>query len=148
MMLARAHRPRLTLPALPRPLRLGRFVALASALALAGCGGGDSTGPSESIDGTYSLTAVQGQSVPFGDQANGIDRGNLSLDNGAYTLVITVRQDGASGDVQDSGTFRRDGSRVRFSSTGGAGEAEGTLSNSNRTLSVDLDGAPLRFERP
>ncbi len=146
---APAHlRPRA--PRWARLVRWARLAALAPALVLAaGCGDDDDPTGNGGVDGSYSLTQFEGQTVPFTvDTDDGrveVRGGDLTLSGGDYQVSFDIRVDGRRArDLDDAGTYERDGRRVRFSSSSGD-EFEGTLSG--RQLTIESDEITLRFDR-
>jgi hypothetical protein len=119
-----------------RPVRLA-VLTLGAALAV-GCSGDDDDGPSGNINGSYSLTQINGRSVPVA----GIEGGELTLDDDQYELTLVTDEE----TFTESGDFERDGSRLNFSSDEGD-EFSATLSNSNRVITYVEGNASLRFER-
>lgn len=124
-------------------------VGAAILVGTAGCGDGGS-GPSR-IDGTYELISIDGQRLPIADVFEdgtpfSITDGDLTLDDGDYTLAIEVTAGGQRQRVFDDGTYKRNGDTVDFTSELGD-SFEGRLSNGNRTLTLDDGTSTVVFQR-
>jgi hypothetical protein len=101
-----------------------RKLATAFTLATAGlaCGGGDSTGPSTSIAGTYTLRTVNGGNLPYTLIQVGADKleitaGSIALNaDNTFSDRITVRAtDGGSVETEEFvavGTYTVNGTTV------------------------------------
>ena len=118
----------------------------ATVIAVAGCGGGDSTGPVATIAGTYDLKTVNSAALPFValDDASGkfeilADTYNLSED-GTYTnptqLRITYPGSAPSVEVLTStGTYTRSGSSITLTSSDDpTDKITGTIASGTMTL--------------
>jgi hypothetical protein len=139
----------------PRLARLAAALSVGAAFAT-GCGSNGDEGPSGPIDGTYALVEFQGRAVPFTvttpQGTIAVRGGELLLDDGDYEATFDIEIDGApTSELDETGTYERNGSRVRFSpavSTGLLGtEVDATLSNNGRTIALATTGISARFER-
>jgi hypothetical protein len=126
-------------------MRRWRLAALFVLLILTACG--DSTGPAESIFGTYTLRTIDGVPLPYvWDQGVGykleITDAALSLeDGGTYSQTLDLR-DTRNGTVSTqrasaSGTFTYAGTTITFRTSSGT---SGTASLSGGTLTFTTSG--------
>jgi len=107
-----------------------RVLLACAAIALLGCGGGDSTGPSGSIEGRWNLQAVNGQTLPFTYAVNPpnyvaeivSDVVEANAD-GTYTETTTIRETNGTEvtthDEIDQGTWHHNGSGISVTDSGG-----------------------------
>ena len=132
-----------------RPL----WVAALAALALAGCGGGDATGPS-AMAGTYILRTVDGVAPPVilyedATETDELVSGEVRLSADGTFVDITAERYTVNGnmtirEVEATGTFRREGDRVIFR-MGNGNEYEMTASGDS--LVQDWYGLELVYTR-
>jgi len=130
------------------------LAVLFSLLALAGCGGDDSTSPDTSHVGTYQLRTVGGSNLPAtlaqeGDRRLEITGGSLSLVadrtfNYSADYRISTGTAVTTDSGRGSGTYRRNSDAIvlRY---GDGSEEHGSLSGN--TLTLTADGIVLVFER-
>jgi ABC-type glycerol-3-phosphate transport system substrate-binding protein len=122
-------------------------LAIALGALLVACGGGDkSTGPSDTVSGTFTLRTVNGSNLPFTvfafpDYKIEITASVLTMSaNKTYTEATTWREtDG--GTVREeteptSGTYTRNGDRITFRDTEGE-TLTGTISGNTITIIID-----------
>ena len=136
--------------------------AFAFVLALAGCGGGDSTGPSpfDAAVGSYQLTQVNGSTVPmvyYQSTAGTIEvlSGSMSLrSDHSYTQTLTLKatySDGTSETVPtvENGSFNVTGSQITFtipaSGTDPAFSYTGAVDNG--VVTYTYEGDSFRYEK-
>ena len=111
-----------------------------------GCGGGDSTGPDDSVAGTYSLRTVNGSNLPFIVLQVGADKLELTADvltltdAGSFTQITTFRvTEGGqvtTSTVADAGSYTRTGTAISATFNSG-GTATGTISGGTITVAQD-----------
>jgi len=128
------------------------IVCTATAVFLAGCGSDDSTGPTQSVAGTWNLTTVNGSPLPFTIQATPkievlSDQLVVSA-NGTFTESTQTRTtNGTSVSLQtlpDGGTYTLNGTAATFifnDGTTGAGTVTGT------GLIVAFPGVSLSYQK-
>ena len=111
-----------------------RFVLACAAMTLLACGGGDSTGPVASAEGTWSLQTVGGTALPYTYAYDAATQHRLEVmsdvfvmsSDGTYTETFTVRE--------------TQGTQVTTSTDADAG----TWTQSGRTVTVTFsDGSHL-----
>src|SRR6478672_3680425 len=133
-----------------------RLILALGTLSLLACG--DSTGPVQSLNGTYDLQTVNGASLPVTVSNDGFTREDILADaittsggsstSGSFTEATTLRdtdlQTGGSNTFQenDFGTYVINGTAVTFTFSGGS-TANGTISGS--TFTVVVTGFSLVF---
>jgi hypothetical protein len=126
-----------------------RLILGLGTLALLACG--DSTGPVQSLNGTYDLQTVNGASLPFTDRNDGFTREDILADaitvsggnstSGSFSEVTTLRetdlQTGQStpGTRSDFGTYVINGTAVTLTFSDGS-TASGTIAGSTVTVVV------------
>jgi hypothetical protein len=128
--------------------RVAKVALAAAAIAMFGACGSDSTGPSnKNVEGTYSLTTVDGSSLPFtipntGDNTEIVQSATLTLTgDSTYTASASGTENGdPTNIITDAGHYSVSGSQVTFTSAlieGGnyTGTASGT------TITVSIIGA-------
>lgn len=124
-----------------------RLILALGTLALLACG--DSTGPVQSLNGTYDLQTVNGASLPVTVSNDGFTREDLLADaitvsggsstSGSFSEVSTLRdtdlQTGGSNTFPDShfGTYFINGTAVTFTFSDGT-MANGTISGGTLTV--------------
>jgi len=130
-----------------------RFVAACVVLLAIACG--DSTSPSASVAGTWTLQTVNGAPLPFVIAQVGADKIELTSDvitansNGSFTQMTTVKTT-ESGQVTtesipDAGTYTQNGTAVTFTFNSDGSSGTGTL-NGN-TVTVASQGFSLVYTR-
>jgi len=134
------------------------LLSLALASTLTACGG-DSTGPSETYSGTYTLRTINGTAVPYVIIQLGADKveiasGTVTMsDNGtnggSYTYNATVRTT-VNGQVStetqsDQGNYTRTGTGWHATSTVDGTTSSGTLSGGTLTLVETIEGTVYSF---
>jgi hypothetical protein len=129
-------------------LLMRRLILALGTLALLACG--DSTGPVQSLNGTYDLQTVNGASLPVTVSNDGFTREDILADaitvsggsstSGSFSEVSTLRdtdlQTGGSSTFQDTpnfGTYFINGTAVTFTFDNGT-TANGTISGSTFTV--------------
>jgi hypothetical protein len=132
--------------------RFAMIVITAAAVALVAACGSDSTGPTHaSLVGTYTLSAVNGASLPYtvpntGDNVEIVQDGTITLAaDSTYTASATGTENGsASTLVTDAGTYSASGTQVTFTSTAIPGAhytASVAGSGTSQTLTATIAGA-------
>ena len=126
--------------------RTPRWLLLAFVMIGFACGG-DSTGPNDSVAGTYSLRTVNGANLPYIVLQVGADKLELTADvltltdGGSFTQITTFRvtENGqvTTSTVADAGSYTRNGTAISATFNSG-GTATGTISGG--TITVALDG--------
>jgi hypothetical protein len=119
-------------------------------LALAGCGGSDTTAPTTEA-GTYNVVGVNGQNVPF--TLTGTLKGTVVIQGGSIVLTLngssgqyaasvtgTANGQGPQQLVADAGTYVKTGGTLTFSSVLAPG-VQYVASLTGSDLSVALPGA-------
>jgi hypothetical protein len=128
--------------------RAARVAIAAAAVALLGACGSDSTGPKNTnVAGTYTLSTVDGSSLPFtvpntGDNTEIVQNAMVTLNSdSSYTAVANGTENGESTTIiTDTGNYSVSGSQVTFTSTViPSGNYTGSVSGS--TLTVTIIGA-------
>jgi hypothetical protein len=133
-------------------LRAVRVAIAAAAVALLGGCVSDSTGPTHgSVVGTYTLSAVDGASLPYtvpntGDNVEIVQNGTITLSaDSTYAASATGTENGsASTLVTDAGTYSASGTQVTFTSTAIPGAhytASVAGSGTSQTLTATIAGA-------
>lgn len=138
-----------------------RLLALASAaLLLTACGGSDSNAPDNSHVGQYALQSVDGETLPiiiYEDATTlvTLTEGSMTLNaNGTFlqSAKSTLVQNGVPrgpGFETCSGTYRKNGNSVTFTSPGSVECAAGTITgtlNAN-VLTINDEGSVMVFKR-
>jgi hypothetical protein len=127
------------------------------AVPLVACGGDDSTGPSDSYSGTYTLRTINGQNLPFVIIQVGADRiewmsDKVTLsDNGSTggsftqhsTFRLTEAGQATTETAADAGSYARNGTAATFTFNSDGSSASGTISGGKITIGVDVEGAPF-----
>src|SRR5512143_4101235 len=136
-------------PVLPSLSRLHCRPVLGILLTVAMLACGDSTSP-ETIDGTYALRTINGQTLPVvlqqdATSKNEVTAGAITVGPGtAWTISLTVRSTlGADVSLFTNtlaGTWTRSGEKVTLTATGGESE---TAVLSGRTLTLAGEAAAL-----
>ena len=134
-----------------------KILALVALAALAACGG-DSTGPSAGLNGTYALKTVNGLTVPAvlyqdASEKYEITAGSLTINGSNYTVSISDR-DTYNGTVTtsvstDAGTVAVNGSTVTFTSSNpapGDTPTTATFSGGNTITATDV-GSSMVFQK-
>jgi len=125
-----------------------RFAIAAATVAMLAACGSDSTGPrNPNVSGTYTLTTVDGSSLPFtiphtGDNIEIVDNATVALNSDStYTAVANGTENCDSTTIiTDTGHYSVSGSQVTFtSSVIQGGNYTGSVSGS--TLTVTIIGA-------
>lgn len=121
---------------------------------LAGCGD-TSTGPNESVAGSYSLRTINGLELPFvifeepGYKEEFLDETITIQDNGTFQQQGRFRYttDGVVSieSYTDAGTYSRTGTSVTFRFTSDGSSATATVDNGS--LIVALEGVSLVYRR-
>jgi hypothetical protein len=128
-----------------RAARFATAAAAAGTIALLGACGSDSTGPSNAnVAGTYSLSTVDGSSLPFtvpntGDNTEIVQSATITLtSDSTYSAVASGTENGESTTIiTDAGSYSVSGSQVTFtSSVIQGGNYTGTVSGSTLTVSI------------
>jgi len=134
--------------------RTRRTLIIAALVFGAGCGGGDSTGPDNSVAGTYSLRTVNGSNLPFILVQIGADKVELTSDiltlteAGSFTEITTFRTT-TNGQVttsteSDAGSFTMNGTAASFAFNSGT---SGTGTISGGTITVALSGFSFVYRK-
>jgi hypothetical protein len=127
------------------PARALRVAIAAAAVAMLAACGSDSTGPrTTNVSGTYTLTSVDGSSLPFtipntGDNIEIVDNATVTLNSdSSYTAVANGTENGDSTTIiTDAGHYSVSGSQVTFtSSVIQGGTYTGSVSGSTLTVSI------------
>jgi hypothetical protein len=133
-------------------VRFARFAFAAAVVALfAGCGS-DSTGPKNAnVAGTYSLTTVNGQSLPFtvtntGEDVEIVQDATITLtSDSTYSVSANGTLNGSDATLlTDAGHYVVSGNQITFTSTiftGGHYTASFTSGPSSRSLTATIPGA-------
>jgi ABC-type oligopeptide transport system substrate-binding subunit len=133
-------------------VRLARTAIAAAAIALLSACGSDSTGPkTANVTGTYSLTQVNGASLPYtvpntGNDVEVVQDGTITLSaDSTYTASATGTFDGSGSTlVTDAGTYSVSGTQVTFTSTAIPGaQYTGSIAGSgtSESLTATIAGA-------
>ena len=134
-----------------RVSRLRYLVALTTVLVGGACGG-DSTQPTISEAGSYNLTSVNGQSLPF--TITGTTLGTVVIQSATvalrpnnpptFTATITGTAGGSASTtlVNAAGTYVRSGNALTFTATGSPIPFTGTFDN-NGHIVVALPGLAI-----
>jgi hypothetical protein len=133
-----------------------RVAGFAGALAvLASCGGDSGTGVRASVTGTYQLSTVNGQPLPFTENSSGavvvITAGQLVAEsNGAFRETITRTTTPPSGTATTAttaatGTYTV-GNQVIVFTYAGAGGPAGTLLGSLTSSGLSIQNGLNSFE--
>lgn len=123
---------------------------------LAGCDS-DSTGPTAQVEGTYTLTTVGGQSLPFTiqevDADNRIDvlAGVIVLDDdGTFTdetdLNVVVDGVASTEPVDAAGTYVVSGTTITFTPTAGSAYSA-VIDASAGTITQNVEGTAFVYTR-
>jgi hypothetical protein len=118
------------------------------------CGGGDSTGPNDSVAGTYSLRTVNGSNLPYIVVQIGADKVELTSDiltlseAGSFTELTTFWTT-TNGQVttsteSDAGSFTLNGTAASFVFNSGT---SGTGTISGGTITVALSGFSFVYRK-
>jgi hypothetical protein len=131
-----------------------RLAVLVGALAtLASCGGSDSgTGVRAAVTGTYQLSTVNGQPLPFTENSTGavvkVTAGQLvAQSDGAFTETLTKSTTPPGGttttaSVVSSGTYTVGNQVIVFTYSGSASTVLGSITNSG----VSIQNGPNSFD--
>ena len=108
--------------------------------------GGDSTGPNDSVAGSYSLRTINGANLPFIIAQTGQDKIELTADvltltdGGAFTQITTIRTtingQASTSSISDAGFYTRNGTAISATFNSG-GTATGTISGGQITVAQD-----------
>jgi hypothetical protein len=130
--------------------RLVALLALATAVAC----GGDSTSPSATVTGSYSLRTVNGSPVPYTVIQIGADKYEIVSDvvtineGGTWSETGTDRttQNGqvTNGTITDGGTYTLNGTAITFVSTE-SGTVNGSVGGG--TLTITAEGLALVYQK-
>ena len=130
-------------------------LALAGSVALGACSDDNGTGPDNNIEGTYTLTTIEGEDLPvtvfaFEGYTLEVLSGQVRLmDDNEFTASLTFRET-TDGDPDtytesDTGTWSRSGNTVTF--TYSDPELEDDVATfSNGRLTLESEGITLVFE--
>ena len=139
----------------------GRRLAMAAALSLsllgvAACGDDEGTGPGR---GRYDLVAVDGNSLPVTFEVTDpqgnvgtitFNSGFIELESGnEYNSSLDVVVNGTAQELDDDGTYERDGDNVTFESSDGD-DFEGEFDDEELTIEEELENGvsfTFTFER-
>ena len=138
-----------------------RLLALATAaLLVTACGGSDSNAPDNSHVGQYALQSIDGARLPiivFEDATTlvTLTEGSATLNaNGTFvqSAKFTLVQNGVPappGFATCSGTYRKNGNTVTFTSPGSVECAAGTITGTldGNVLTINDEGSVLVFRR-
>lgn len=116
------------------------------------CGGGDASGPTATVVGTYTLSSVNGSSIPAtftnGSQSLKVNSGNIVINSGTtYSETTNYTETSAGTSVTTTevctGTFTKNGNSLSFSeaSTANCGGAYTGSWDGASTLTVAFDGS-------
>ena len=129
------------------------FVMLSMLSPLAACGSDSATGTSASVNGTYTLTSINGQPMPFvlfssGSTKSEVTAGSLTINSGSYTALFNFR-DTVNGSVTtssetDAGTYTMNGTAITLRSQDNS-TLTGSLSGN--TLTISEAGAAYIFTK-
>lgn len=126
-----------------------RNLLAAACLLLVACS--DSTGPAASVAGTYDLTAIDGERLPYEILGQEILSGTLLLrEGGTFTSSIRSRyEDFVTGEMEEeteteSGTYSRDGRSLFLNFDGETEDAAATYEDGTITVNTSL--VSFRFE--
>ena len=134
--------------------RTHRWLLVAVVAFGVGCGGGDSTGPNDSVAGVYSLRTVNGANLPFVLIQVGADKVEITADvltltdAGSFTEITTIRTT-TNGQVSttteaDAGSYTRSGTAITATYNSG-GTATGTIGGG--TITVAFEGLSLVYRK-
>jgi len=130
-------------------------VSIGALATLAACGSDAGTGVRASVTGSYQLTTVNGQALPFTESSSGavikVTGGTLTAESsGAFTEAITrstTPPGGAttSATATATGTFTVSGSVIVFTFAGASGPV-GTLLGSLTSSGLSIQNGTDSFE--
>lgn len=127
-----------------------KLLLACAAVAMLGCGGGDSTGPAASVQGTWNLQTVNGQPLPYTAFFSASPAYRLEImsdqlvtnSDGTYAENGTIRETQGTtvttSTQQDAGVWTQHGSQIQFTSNADATVTTATLSGNQ--LSINADG--------
>ena len=124
-----------------------RLLLACAAIALLGCGGGDSVGPPADVAGTWNLQTINGQSLPFlfdpGPPTTEFVSDVVQVNaDGTYTETSHIREtDGATvteSDEVGSGTFAVRGNTVDFHDSTTGNIVTGTVDGDTMSIHAGL----------
>ena len=122
------------------------LITTCAVLLMIGCG--DSTGPSASVAGTWTLQSLNGFAVPFKSPRAGGDTLELTSDvitataSGTFTQMTVVKTT-TSGlvtidSIPDAGTYSVKGNVVTFDFTSNAPNGSGLIDGNTMTVTTDI----------
>ena len=129
-------------------VRFARFAIAATAVALLAACGSDSTGPKNAnVAGTYNLTTVNGQSLPFtvtntGEDVEVVQDATITLtSDSTYAVSANGTLNGSDATLlTDAGHYVVSGNQVTFTSTIFTG-GHYTANATGTTLTASIPGA-------